>query len=140
MCKFACIALKVVIEKIEVPTLQDTHTLPVLMYGCEGERWRTRYNFELARDFDEPNIVAVVKVQRLRWAGHLVRMEESRAPSMLFRNNLEGRRGVGRPKTRWVDGVEADLRALGVRSWQSVARDRSRWIQVLDQARARKWL
>jgi len=149
--------------------LYKTLIRPVLMYGCEswavkksdeqmlltferkvlrtifgavreGERWRTRYNFELARDFGEPNIVAVVKVQRLRWAGHLVRMEETRAPSMLFRNNLEGRRGVGRPKMRWVDGVEADLRALGVKSWQSVAKDRRRWIQVLDQAKAREWL
>lgn len=37
----------------------------------EGERWRRRYNFELERDFAEPNIVAVVKVQELRWAEHM---------------------------------------------------------------------
>ncbi len=37
----------------------------------EDEVWRRRYNFELQRDFGEPNIVAVVKVQRLRWAVHI---------------------------------------------------------------------
>ena len=142
---------------------------PVLIYGCEswtvkksdeqllltferkvlrtifgamreGERWRRRYNFELKRDFGEPDIVAVVKVQRLRWAGHLARMDRNRAPSMLFRNDPEGRRGVGRPKMRWIDGVESDLRALGIRGWQSVANDRLRWNQILDQAKAHRWL
>src|ERR1700744_5423160 len=88
----------------------------------EGERWRKRFNFELKRDFGEPDIVTVVKVQRLRWVGHLVHMEENRAPLTLFQNNPEGRREVGRPKMRWIEGVESDLRALGVRYWQSVAR------------------
>ena len=106
----------------------------------EGERWRRRSNFELKRDFGEPDIVAVVKVQRLRWAGHLARMDRNRAPSMLFRNDPEGRRGVGRPKMRWIDGVESDLRALGIRGWQSVANDRLRWNQILDQAKAHRWL
>ena len=112
------------------------------IYGAvrEGERWRKRYNFELKRDFGEPDIVAVVKVQRLRWAGHLIRMEENRAPLTLFRNNPEGRRGVGRPKMRWIDGVESDLRALGIRNWQNVARDRTVWINVLEQAKVHKWL
>ena len=106
----------------------------------EGERWRRWYNFELKRDFGEPDIVAVVKVQRLRWAGHLARMDRNRAPSMLLRNYPEGRRGVGRPKMRWIDGVESDLRALGIRSWQNVARDRTSWIKVLDQIKAHRWL
>src|SRR5687768_10480610 len=120
---------------------------PVLIYGCEswtvkksdeqllltllrtifgamrkGERWRRRYNFELKRDFGEPDVVAVVKVQRLRWAGHLAHMDENRSPSMLLRNYPDGRRGIGRPKMRWIDCVEQDLRTLGIRNWQSVAK------------------
>ena len=41
----------------------------------EDGRHRRRYNFELEQDFGEPNIIAVVKCNRLRWAGHLVRMD-----------------------------------------------------------------
>ena len=89
----------------------------------EDERWRKRYDFELKRDFGEPDIVTVVKIQRFRWAAHLVRLEENRASLTLFRNNPGGRRGVGRPKMRYIDGVESDPRALGMRCWQSVARD-----------------
>ena len=55
-------------------------------------------------------------LHRLRWAGHLVRIDLNRAPRKLFENDPEGRRGVGRPKTRWIDGVQADLKALGKRN------------------------
>ena len=84
--------------------------------GC----YRRRYNFELERDFAEPNIIAVVRVNRLRWAGHLARMDQDRAPSKLFRNDPEGRRGVGRPKNRWIDGAQQDLRTLGVEIGQTM--------------------
>lgn len=136
---------------------------PVLMYGCEswilkvsdqkhllaferkvlrtifggkreGENWRRRYNFELHRDFGEPDIVTSVKTQRLRWAGHLARMENERAPAVLFRNIPQGQRARGRPKARWVDGVQEDLRTLGVSNWQSRAQNRTDWNIVLDQA------
>ena len=142
---------------------------PVLIYGCESwtlrksdentllvfERkvlrtifgavrenqvWRRRYNFELEQLFGEPNILAVVKTQRLRWAGHLARMDQARAPATLFRNIPEGRRSKGRPKARWSDGVEADLKTLKVNNWQRTAHDRQRWNQVLNQAKAHKWL
>ena len=32
------------------------------------------YNYELYEIFNEPNIVIYIKVKRLAWAGHLVRM------------------------------------------------------------------
>lgn len=101
----------------------------------EGERWRRRYNFELRRDFGDPDIVAIVKIQRLKWAGHLARMTDNRAPAVLFRNIPEGRRSVGRPRNRWSDGVQADLRTLGVTNWQLAAQDRAAWNLILDQAK-----
>ena len=106
----------------------------------EGESWRRRYNFELERDFAEPNIVAVVKVRWLTWAGHLARMNDDRALATLFRNNPEGRRGVGRPRTRWIDGIENDLRANGIRNWQDAAQDRRNWNGILEQPMAHRWL
>ncbi len=106
----------------------------------EGDRWRRKYNFELEREYGEPNIVANVKVNRLRWAGHLARMDQSRAPATLFRNDPDGRRGVGRPKARWIDNVEADIRALRIRNWKEKAQNRDLWRTILDQAKTNKWL
>jgi hypothetical protein len=40
----------------------------------ENRTWRKRYNYELYEIFNEPNVVNYIKVKRLAWAGHLVRV------------------------------------------------------------------
>jgi hypothetical protein len=44
----------------------------------EKETWRRRYNYQLYEIFKEPNIVNYIKVKRMAWAGHLVRMNNDR--------------------------------------------------------------
>ena len=39
----------------------------------------------------------------------------------------EGSRRAGRPKLRWLDGVEEDLRTLGIRDCRRRALDKDRW-------------
>ena len=43
--------------------------------GVAGE-WRKLYNEELSDLYRSPNIVRVIKSKRMRWAGHVARMEE----------------------------------------------------------------
>ena len=52
----------------------------------------------------------------------------------------EGTRRAGRPKLRWLNGVEDDLRTLGIRGWRRRALDRDRWKEVLTAARAQNGL
>jgi hypothetical protein len=47
---------------------------------CEGGQWRKRYNRELEQLYNEPNIVNVIKSSRLKWVGHVVRMDENKLP------------------------------------------------------------
>ena len=42
-------------------------------------------------------------------------MDETRAVKKLFEEKIEGRRGRGRPRLRWIDDVEEDIRKLGVK-------------------------
>jgi hypothetical protein len=44
------------------------------IYGpiCEGAAWRSRYNEELYRLYDETHLVTTVRITRLRRAGHIV--------------------------------------------------------------------
>jgi hypothetical protein len=44
------------------------------IYGpiCEGETWRSRYNEDLYRLYDETDLVTTIRITRLRWAGHIV--------------------------------------------------------------------
>ena len=46
----------------------------------EGGCWRPRWNNELYSLYKELNIVEDIKIRRLEWAGHIIRMEEERIP------------------------------------------------------------
>ena len=52
----------------------------------------------------------------------------------------EGSRRAGRPKLRWLDGVEEDLWNFGIRGWRRIALDRDRWKEILTVARAQNGL
>jgi hypothetical protein len=74
--------------------------------------------------FNSPNVIGVVKSNRLRYVEHMIRGTEDLPQRVLFRAVLEGRRNQGRPKSRWADGVNSDSRALRARDWTKFARDR----------------
>jgi len=72
------------------------------------------------------NIVKWIKGHRISWLGHLDRMEEDRMPKKIFTQELEGTRRRGRPRKRWKEEVERDLRVLGVRRWRELVADRKK--------------
>jgi hypothetical protein len=76
------------------------------IYGpvCEGTTWRSRYNEELDRLYDETDLVTSVRITRLRWAGHIVRMQDNLRCKKITLDKPEGRRRVGRPNLRGMDG------------------------------------
>jgi hypothetical protein len=69
----------------------------------------------LMAKYKAPDIVNVIKIRRLEWLGHVVRMNEIRSVKKIFKGKLEGRRSRGRPRLRWINDVEDDLRNLGVK-------------------------
>jgi hypothetical protein len=108
------------------------------IYGPKIERgvWKIRRNLETQNMYKSPDIVTEIKVRRLEWLGHVVRMEDTRIPKMVFNAKPKGRRGVGRPILRWLNDVEADIKALGVKRWRIEAQDRKEWSAILREAKA----
>ena len=52
-----------------------------LIFGPKRDvngEWRRLYNEDLHSLYRSPNIVRMIKSRRLRWAGHVSRMEEGR--------------------------------------------------------------
>jgi hypothetical protein len=91
--------------------------------------------------YKEPNIVEDIKIERLEWAGHIIRMEEKRVPKMILNGNFHTTRAVGRPRTRWADVVQRDaLQLLGIRGWRKRAANRDKWRHLIRESKARKGL
>ena len=76
--------------------------------GVKGE-WRKLHNEEPNDPYSSPNIVGVIKSRRMRWAGHVARMEEGRVVHKVFVGKPEGKRPLGRPRRRWEDNIKMDL-------------------------------
>jgi hypothetical protein len=84
-----------------------------------------------------PNIMTEFKVRRLEWLGHVIRTEDSRLPKMIFNTKPDGKRGVGRPRLRWLDDVEADMEALGIERCRIKTQDRKKFSAILREAKAK---
>ena len=64
--------------------------------------------------YHSPNIIRAIKSRRLRWAGHVARMEEGRSAFKILKGKPTGKRPLGRPWRRWEDNVRMDLEEIGI--------------------------
>jgi hypothetical protein len=53
--------------------------------------WRKLYNEELHNLYFSPNIIRMIKSRRMRWAGHVARMGETRNAYRILVGKPEGR-------------------------------------------------
>jgi len=56
----------------------------------------------------------VIKSRRLRWAGHVARMEEGWSAFKMLTAKPIGNRPLGRPRRRWEDNIRMDLEEIGI--------------------------
>ena len=75
------------------------------IYGAtkENGQWRIKTNEELMTKYKAPHIVNIIKIQRLEWLVHVVRMNETRSVKRIFERKSEGQRGRGRPRLRSIN-------------------------------------
>jgi hypothetical protein len=92
--------------------------------------WRKFHNEELHDLYSSPSIIRIVKSRRMRWAGHVTRMEEKRNAYRLLVGKPEGKRPLGRPRHRWVDNIRMELSMDLV----DLAEDRVWWKAVVNTA------
>jgi hypothetical protein len=87
------------------------------IFGPKMEKdgsWRKLHNDELHNLYSSPNIVRVIKSRRMRWAGHVTRMEERRSVYRVLVRRPERKRPLGIPRRGWQDNINLDLREVGI--------------------------
>ena len=86
--------------------------------------------------YRSPNIVRMVKSRRLRWAGHVARMEEGRSAFKILTGKPTGKKPLGRPRRRWEDNIRMDLEEIGINlgNWVDSAQDRNYWRALVNAA------
>jgi hypothetical protein len=91
-------------------------------------KWRKLHNEELNDLYFSLNIIRVIKLKRVGWAGYIARMWESRIVHRILVGKPEVKRPLGRPRRRWEENSKMDLQEVGCEgvNWIGLAQDRDR--------------
>jgi len=130
--------------------IYETVVRPVMVYG--GELWTLRKKEErllettemrmlrrirgvslrdrmrsedIRRELGVRSITSRLREARLRWFGHVKRMDDNNWVRKTMEMEVEGRRARGRPVMRWLDNIKADMRVCGAREEEAL--DRVLW-------------
>jgi hypothetical protein len=82
-------------------------------------------NMELLDRLGLESIAEVVRKNRLRWFGHVERMDAENYVSACREIEVAGSRGRGRGRKKWKECVDDDMRRLGLK--KETAQDRAVW-------------
>jgi hypothetical protein len=105
------------------------------VYENEKENCWVLTNKEIYASVKKPTIIETIRLNRLRWFGHVQRMEENRIPKRVLYMNLGTTRLRGRPRNGWQDEVREDGRIAGGEEWQEKVHNREEWKKLLRTAR-----
>ena len=98
------------------------------------QNWRILTNKEIYASVKKPTIIETIRLNRLRWFGHVQRMEENRIPKRVLYMNL-GTRLRGRPRNRWQDEVREDGRIVDAEGWQEKVHNKEERKKLLRMTR-----
>jgi inorganic pyrophosphatase len=95
---------------------------------------------EIDKLIEGADIMRFIKVQRIKWLGHIQRTDQARQTWKLLAWKPVTTRPIGRPRQRWQKGVMEDLKKLKVKNWKEAATDRRTWRDLAEKAKTHKGL
>ena len=84
---------------------------------------------DIRRELGVEEITSKIRTARLKWYGHVKRMEDNWV-RRIMEMEVEGRRARGRPMMRWRDNIRKDMRMRGVS--EDDAQDRKLWRRMIQ--------
>jgi len=74
----------------------------------------------------QADVVQRIAEKRLKYFGHVMRMQLHRLPNIELHGEVHDKRTRGRPKKRWIDNVKEDLESVGVAGGEGFSRTKDR--------------
>jgi len=102
--------------------------------------WRARNNMQMDKLIEGADVARFIKAKRIKWLGHIQRIDETRPTRKLLDWKPMGTRPVGRPRQRWQEDVMEDLKKLKVKNWKETAKDRKTGRDLAQKAKTHKGL
>jgi hypothetical protein len=97
-------------------------------------------NYELNELIENVDIVRFIKSRRIAWLGHVMRMDDKRTPKRILQWKTIGTRTRGRPRKRWIVGIEEDMQIMGIRRWRNEGKERAEWKKITEKAKTHSGL
>ena len=76
----------------------------------------------------------MIKSRRLKWTGHVARIEEGRSSFKILTGKPTGKKPLGRPRRRWEDNIRMNLERFIAGNWVDSAQDRDYWRALMNAA------
>ena len=92
------------------------------------------YNEELHRLYGSSNIVKVDNCGRLRWAGHVVRIEYGKDAFKILTGTPTGKKNLEKPRRKWKDNIRKDFKEIVIitRNWVDLTQNRGSWRALVN--------
>ena len=83
----------------------------------------------------QKDVVEKVQQRRMRYFGHISRMDNERYPKIALNGYVHGLRTKGRPKKRWLDTVVKDCqeRGLNIHDAARLTGERDEWRKFVEE-------
>jgi hypothetical protein len=84
--------------------------------------------------------VRFIKIRRIVWLGHVIRIDDKRTPKRILEWKLIGTRIRGRPSKRWIVDTEEDTQIMGIRWWRKQCKERAEQKRITEKAKTHSGL
>ena len=121
-------------------TERDEARLDAFDMRCQRKILRITWSQHKTNEFirsltKKPQLTRTIRIRRLKWFGHLQRMDPKRIPKILYHwNPMHGHRRRGRPRTTWKEVIQRDLNFLelrwSVKETEVAAQDRAITVRI----------
>jgi hypothetical protein len=94
--------------------------------------WRKLHNEEIHNFYVSPHIITVIKSRRMKWAGHVARMEEVRSAYVIWVGKPERKIPFGKHRHRWKSNIKINLKEMRSDDveWIHLAQDMAQWLTL----------